>query len=1200
MSEFEEQARTVPDLDLIRQEAMEFSGIGLYRYTLDGRVLFMDESALRILELDGMFQHPAEVVGKNVANLVIYARPEGQLRAQVQEREKLHGFECPFKTLKGTTKWAQHDSYLVTDAETGERAIQVVIRDITRQKEAERALARSAKVSEHLRSLMAAMNACRTLDEMLEPFLATALEFSEMDIGIVYLVEGEYAVLRHGRGLPEALAADAARVPLADPLAREVMRASRPVAVDDASPELAALLKPHGIRFIYGMPLRAGSEVFGYLDLASRRASPPSDGNLRLLGVMGLEVESLFSRLRVEEALRESEERYREILENIEEGYYEVDLHGDLRFFNRALCGIVGYSADELRGMSYRRYYGDPTSVKKVFQTFSRVYETGIATEAFDWEIVRKDGGATAVAVSVSLMRDGDGAPIGFRGLVRDVTKRKRAEKALRESEGRNRALLDAIPDSMARMTSDGTILDYKLGQHFTPGFRSRAEVLGANIRDLVPSWVAREALARVARVSELGRPEAFEFRVHRDRKAYDYEARIVNSGDDEVLAIIRDITERKHAEEALRQSEAKYRILFDACGEGILLETLDGQVLDANAAACRMFGYTREELTRVGIEDLVPEEYRGSFLDEAVRALEEGGLSCGAAGLRKDGSVFPAEVSSLPTQIDGNRVAVTYVRDVTQRAEAEKALRESEQRYRELYQNANDILYTHDLSGRFTSINRAGLRVSGYTHEEALQTNALEVVAPEYRELAREMVRRKLAGAETGQYELEMLAKDGSRIPVEVSTRLIYKDDEPVAVQGIARDITERRRAEEEHTRLEAQVQHAQKLESLGVLAGGLAHDFNNLLVGILGNAGLALGKLPGASPIRGYVEKIEATAQRAADLTNQMLAYSGKGTFIVQPLNLSRLVDEMAHLLEASISKKVTIKYEFEPDLPSVEGDAAQIQQVVMNLITNASDAIGDEPGVIALSARTMDIDVSYFAEAYVNDDLFEGRYVCVEVSDTGCGMDPATQARIFDPFFTTKFAGRGLGLAAVLGITRSHKGTIKVYSEPGVGTTVKVLFPALPAEVDAAEFEKIELQDRALHDWQASGTILVVDDGEEIREVARETYEQHGFKVLTAANGREGVDLFREHADELAAVLLDLTMPVMGGEKAFQEMHRIRADVPIILSSGYTEQDVTNRFPGRGPAAFIQKPFLPSRLIVGLRDVLEARGKGGGQGS
>ncbi|MBU1626861.1 response regulator, partial [bacterium] len=441
---------------------------------------------------------------------------------------------------------------------------------------------------------------------------------------------------------------------------------------------------------------------------------------------------------------------------------------------------------------------------------------------------------------------------------------------------------------------------------------------------------------------------------------------------------------------------------------------------------------------------------------------------------------------------------------------------------------------------------------------------------------------------AKVGKFDsvLNMRRKDGSLFPAHlVVVPRKDSDGKIVDFYGIAEDITEQMRAEKERRSLEAQIQHAQKLESMGVLAGGIAHDFNNLLMGILGNASIALMELSLESPVTRRIQQIETTALRASELTNQMLAYSGKGAFVIQPLNLSRLVEEMSHLLETVISKKAVLKFDFADYLPLIEGDATQIRQIVMNLITNASDAIGDKSGIITITTGSIEVDRNYFFGTYLNENMEEGIYVFFEVSDTGSGMNEETKSKIFDPFFSTKFKGRGLGLAAVLGIVRGHKGAIKVYSESGRGTSFKVLFPCAKNQDINIEIEKMKKES----EWSSEGTVLVVDDVETVRSVAKIILEKFGFKVLTARDGKEGVEVFEEFKDEIILVILDMTMPRLSGEEAFMEMRKIKSDVRVILSSGYKEKEATCHFAGKGLAGFIQKPYRPKDLLVVMKDVL-----------
>jgi len=411
--------------------------------------------------------------------------------------------------------------------------------------------------------------------------------------------------------------------------------------------------------------------------------------------------------------------------------------------------------------------------------------------------------------------------------------------------------------------------------------------------------------------------------------------------------------------------------------------------------------------------------------------------------------------------------------------------------------------------------------------------------------------------------------------------------DELETRAQELQKELTERKRAEEERERLESQIRHAQKLESLGILAGGIAHDFNNLLTSMLGNSSLALRKLPPNSPEYEYIQQVENAAQRAANLTRQMLAYSGKGQYVVEVVNLSNLIGEMEHLLQSAVSKKANLRYHFAQQLPPIEVDSGQVRQIVMNLVTNASEALGDQDGFIILRTGVIKADREYLSDSVIDDELPEGEYVYLEVADTGSGMDLETQKKVFDPFFSTKFPGRGLGLAAVLGIVRSHQGTIRLYSELGHGSTFKVLFPASskPEQPLAAppEIEKEVLP--------GQGTVLVVDDEEYVRLLAKTILEGSGFTVRAAKDGREGIEVYRQYADDIVAVLLDMTMPVMNGEETFKELRRIQPNVRVILSSGYSEQDTIRRFSDKGIAGFVQKPYQPDVLLKKLHEVLNA---------
>jgi nitrogen-specific signal transduction histidine kinase/CheY-like chemotaxis protein len=395
----------------------------------------------------------------------------------------------------------------------------------------------------------------------------------------------------------------------------------------------------------------------------------------------------------------------------------------------------------------------------------------------------------------------------------------------------------------------------------------------------------------------------------------------------------------------------------------------------------------------------------------------------------------------------------------------------------------------------------------------------------------------------------------------------------------GVTIDITDRVRAEEA-------LRQAQKTESLGVLAGGIAHDFNNLLVAMLGQASLALAQLPPESPARAPIEKAVKAAERGADLARQMLAYSGRGQFERRPIHLNTLIHENLHLFEVAVPKNVQLRMDLAEALPPIEGDIGQMQQVVMNLIINAAEAIGERPGTVRMITGMEDVRAGDDRLwRYTNKPLAPGRYVTLEVRDNGSGMDAETLSKIFDPFFTTKFTGRGLGLAAVLGIVRGHKGGLLVDSAPGHGTTFKLYFPADSAEL----IQPLPPDTTPPAHAPAGGLVLVIDDEQPVREAVTDILELDGLQVITASGGAAGIALYQKRQADVRLVLLDLSMPGMGGEETFRRLRAINPDARVILSSGYSQAEATRHFVGQGLAGFIQKPYNASTLVKTIRQHL-----------
>jgi two-component system cell cycle sensor histidine kinase/response regulator CckA len=627
----------------------------------------------------------------------------------------------------------------------------------------------------------------------------------------------------------------------------------------------------------------------------------------------------------------------------------------------------------------------------------------------------------------------------------------------------------------------------------------------------------------------------------------------------------------RIETEKALRHSREQMRMFFQASPDNIMVTRLaNDEIYDVNEKFAATFGYSRQGLigkTSKVLKLWAHEDDRERF---ASLIAEAGCCDDLKTEFRsKDGMEIPILISSQRIRSEEEDLVISICRNITERKQFELALKESEARYRAIVEEFDGMIYICSCDYRIEFMNERLIRRTGRDGTGECCYKALH----ELDEVCPWCVNERVFRGEKVRWEVQS-PKDGRWYYV-VNTPIDHHDGS-VSKQACIIDITDRKQAEEEKILLERRIRETQKLESLGVLAGGIAHDFNNILTAIIGNASLARLKLSSTGPAYSYLEKIEASSQRAADLCNQMLAYSGKGQFNVMRLDLSAVVEETTHLLQLSISKKASLKYNLDRNLPAIMADATQIRQIIMNLVINASEAIGDKSGMITITTGVMYADRDYLKEDYLSPNPVEGNYVCLEVSDNGCGMVKETRARIFDPFFTTKFTGRGLGLAAVLGIVRGHKGALKIYSEPGRGTTFKLLLPCAEDPVECPETKP------QASSWRGDGVVMVVDDEETVRTVVAGMLETFGFKVVQARDGIEALELFGDIGDRIRLVLMDLTMPRLDGPATFRELRRMESDVNVIMMSGFNECDTMDRFAGKENIGFIQKPFSAEKLL------------------
>ncbi len=534
----------------------------------------------------------------------------------------------------------------------------------------------------------------------------------------------------------------------------------------------------------------------------------------------------------------------------------------------------------------------------------------------------------------------------------------------------------------------------------------------------------------------------------------------------------------------------------------------------------------------------------------------------------RKDGSLLDISLTISPVRDRNGRIigASKIARDITERRCAEQLRGQLSA----IVESSGDAIYIYDFEGKVVTWNRAAEELYGYSEREMVGRPIDTLIPADLKEEV-----PNFQGSKTVRnLESQRVRRDGTVFPVLLTISPVRGPrDEVVGVSVIARDISDQKQSEEA-------LREGQKLESLGLLAGGIAHEFNNLLTGVLGNASLLAGDLFSGSREWEMAQSIIESAERMARLTSQMLAYSGRGHFVIERVDLSRQIGRMINLIHASMPKEVELRMSLAEDLPLVEVDASQLQQVILNLLINAAEAAGGR-GVVQVKTSVEVVGEQELRANLARTEPLPGCYAVVAVEDNGCGMDEGTRARIFDPFFTTKFMGRGLGLSSVLGIVRGHKGIITVDSTPGAGTTVCVYFPIAEIHHPAPPVRARENQ---------AVTVLIVDDEEVVRQTAGRALRGLGYEVITAANGVEALHIYAAEAHRINVVLLDTMMPVMGGEETLRRLHETWPEATVLVMSGYQESEVRERFGGR-TAGFLQKPFTAGQLAIKIHAALRS---------
>jgi two-component system cell cycle sensor histidine kinase/response regulator CckA len=630
-----------------------------------------------------------------------------------------------------------------------------------------------------------------------------------------------------------------------------------------------------------------------------------------------------------------------------------------------------------------------------------------------------------------------------------------------------------------------------------------------------------------------------------------------------------------------LRSSEERFRTMFEHAGFGIALIGLDGRIITANTALATMLGRERDALAGLSVNDYAHADHAADerALLDATLAGERDHYGLEMRYTAHDGGTVWANVAASLVRDVGSRprFVITMIEDVTPRKAAQEAVREGEERYRELFENASDVVFTVDEQARFTTVNAAAERLTGYPADQMIGASIADLFTPECRELAMGQLASKIVGQPAATHEWTIRANDGRELVIEVACAPVRARGRIVGVQGIARDLSERKE-------LEQQLRQAQKMEAIGRLAGGIAHDFNNLMTAIMGYSELALQRLEAAPETHRDLEEIQKAADRATRLTRQLLAFSRKQVLQPARIDLNDVVGDMEKMLGRVIGADVEIRTRFQTDLGGVEADRSQLEQVLLNLAVNARDAMPDG-GTLSIETANVDVDGYSVAEPGV---VPAGQYVVLTVTDTGSGMDEATCARVFEPFFTTKEIGKGtgLGLATVYGIVKQSGGFITVDSEPGQGSVFRIFLNRLAPTAAAG------CGARAAAVRAGSETILLVEDDDAVREIAVGILERNGYRVLAARDGVDALRELRENGADVDLLLTDVVMPRLSGSALAERLTAERPPLKVLFMSGYADDAIENDGTIRPGTDFIQKPFTASMLAAKVRDVLDGR--------
>ncbi len=774
--------------------------------------------------------------------------------------------------------------------------------------------------------------------------------------------------------------------------------------------------------------------------------------------------------------------------------------------------------------------------------------------------------------------------------LEKDKAEHTRAKVALQESEGELRTLFAAMMDVVLVLDAEGRYVKIAPTNSLNL-YKPQEELLGKKVHEVLPQEDADKILQQIKLVLENRQTINFEYALKIESREVWFDGKISPLTENTVFWIAHDITERKKTEAALRESDARFRSYIETAPLAIFVADRQGRLRDFNSAAKDLFGYDTVSLRNMNVLDLHPEDDHEEVLSTFAVLQKVGHVGTECRMKKRDGQMIWVSLHAAMTS-DG--VSLGYCQDITERKGAEAMLASVNRQNELLLNSIGDGIYGLDLEGRTTFANPKAVNLVGYSLEEMIGRPQHDLIhhtksdgSPYRREEC--PIYAALKDGHVHHVDTEVFwLRDGTSFPVAYTSTPIR--DENGELQGavvVFSDITERKRAEAEKIQMEQRLQKLEKAESLGRMAGSIAHHFNNKLAVVMGNLELALDDLPQESGARASIVESLKASRMAAEVSRMMLAYLGQTTGRKEPFDLVETIRETLPILAASISRHVHLKTDFPPWRPIILGDNLHVQQILTNLVSNSAEAIDQNEGDITVAIQvTAAAEIRGLRFFPLEWEPKAEQYICLSVTDTGCGIDVAAQEKVFDPFFSTKFTGRGLGLPVLLGLVRAHDGAITVMSSPGQGAMFRVFFPLHTLE--AVPLPKEE--SLASGPVEEGGLVLVVDDDPMVRNMVQIMLRRMAYGVIAAGDGYEAVEMFRARKDEIDFVLLDLSMPGMDGWETLAQLRSLRPSIPVVLASGYDEAQLMQGDHPHRPQAFIHKPYLKSDLAAAIDTALK----------